>query len=287
MKTLITNGDSWVFGSEIIDPKIRAKYPSNLHPGNYETNLENDEYRLPRIWPNKLGTLLGADVINLGYPADDNESIYERTIDYLTGTYINAGLPLNDIFVIVGWSSPERSRYWYKDDKINDKFILWPSNEIFATPAQKDIYRNYVTYQWNKEEYIPRFVHLVYRLQLFFEQHHIKYLMFNAFYQGEGSGCAHPLGKDINIHAELEKIYQPKYPYWNNHNRAIKTIRHQDIWKLVDPVKYYKKDQPENSFRTYISNRLENAYSGHHASEEAHTLWAQHLLAYIMSHKII
>lgn len=287
MQTLITNGDSWVYGSEIVDPKISAMYPSHIHPGTYETKKENDPYRYPRIWPTKLANLLGLSNINLAYPADDNESIYERTIDFITTNYIKLNKNLNDLLVIVGWSSPERSRYWYKDGKISQRVIIWPSINLFSTPAQEDIWKNYVAYQWNKENYIPKFVNQVYNLQLFFEYFNIKYLMFNAFYQGNGSGCDQPLTWDINIKQELLKLEQATYPYWVDGEIKLKYYSYQDIWSLVDPIKYYCKDQKYNSCRSYISGRLVNPLSGFHPSEESHTLWAEHLCSYLQTNKII
>ena len=59
IKLIICDGDSWTAG-DIVDPKLfdDAKYVH--HP-------DNDQYRLPRVWPYKLGELLGIDVLNDSY----------------------------------------------------------------------------------------------------------------------------------------------------------------------------------------------------------------------------
>ena len=36
MKKIICNGDSWVFGCEIVNPEISKRYNKNVHPGEYD-----------------------------------------------------------------------------------------------------------------------------------------------------------------------------------------------------------------------------------------------------------
>ena len=85
---IICDGDSWVFGSEIADPEISKKYPVNTHPGAYDYLEENDNYRIPKIFPTHLGKIMDADVTNLSWPADDNGTIIRRTINYITKTLL-------------------------------------------------------------------------------------------------------------------------------------------------------------------------------------------------------
>ena len=288
MKHLITNGDSWVFGSEIVDPAIASRYPSTVHVGNYDHLPENDSYRLPRIFSTKLAERFAADSINLSWPADDNQSICNRTMEYISTNYISKGISTDDIFVIVGWSSPERARFWYRDAERSGKHIIWPSLEWHDTPAQQRFWELYVSYFWNAEEYIPRYVDTVLRFQNFCLAHGIKYLMFNAFYQGQGSGCSHPLGQDLDVAAELRTLAADGYDY------SVNGVRHpgvsaqyQNIWSTVDPVRYYCKDQQQNSFRTFISERLTEPLSGWHPSESGHELWADELYRYITSNNLL
>ena len=92
-------------------------------------------------------------------------------------------VPTDDLFVIIGWSSPERHSFWYKDDKFNGAFRLWPQVQYFDRPPQEDFWKLYVTYLWNREEYLPRYVMNVLQFQNFCDSNNIKWLCFNAFYQ--------------------------------------------------------------------------------------------------------
>ena len=44
---IICDGDSWVFGCEIVDPKIVARHSADTHLGVYDFLPENDAYRIP------------------------------------------------------------------------------------------------------------------------------------------------------------------------------------------------------------------------------------------------
>ena len=99
-KTIICDGDSWVFGSEIIDPDQEKKYPGK-HVTEYDFLPHNDSYRHSKIFPYYLGELMdNANVINLAYPADDNGNILRRTIDYITQNYLSQNKSTDDILLI-------------------------------------------------------------------------------------------------------------------------------------------------------------------------------------------
>ena len=40
---IICDGDSWVFGCEIVGPELAAKFPNNTYPGTFDYYEENDE----------------------------------------------------------------------------------------------------------------------------------------------------------------------------------------------------------------------------------------------------
>jgi hypothetical protein len=284
---LISNGDSWVFGSELVHPDVIKKYPSDIHIGHYDHLPENDNYRLPRIFTTKLANKLNAESINLAWPADDNQSICNRTISYITENYIDKGISTNNLFVIIGWSSPERVRFWYKDETRNGKHILWPSLEWHDTPSQKKFWELYVTYFWNKEEYIPRFVDTVLRFQNFCSEYNIKHLMFNAFYQGDGSGCTRQQATDINIEKELSTLLADGYRYTEGNQRFSKPISYIPIWRRISNKTYYCKDHYKNSFKTFIFDRLEQPFAGDHPSEDGHSLWAEELYRYINDNNLL
>lgn len=290
---IICDGDSWTFGCEIADPDIAKIYPRDTHPGKYDFVKENDSYRTPKIFSSHLSKLLNAPVTNLSWPADDNGTILRRTINYISQKYLANNIPTDNLFVIIGWTSPERNSFWYKDENLSYLFRLWPQVPHFDAPAQEKFWELYVAYLWNEEEYIPRYVLNVLQLQNFCRVNNIKWLCFNAFYQTPNES---PNGwNDLDIKEEVKNLKNRigGHEYHQTSN-PLKRITHSNdysaLWDSIDSVRFYKKDQPNNTFKSYIEDPVNNVVTpltGWHPSPEGHEAWANELARYIKSNNLL
>ena len=173
-KLILCDGDSWTAG-DVIDPELKGD----------PNQPANDQYRLPRVWPHKLGKLLNIDVVNKSVAGSSNDAIVRRIIPH-TINLLKKYKP-EEIFVIIGWSSPERKDFYYKGEWESWE-TLYPSqidcfdnlphgNEI------KKFYKTYLRYYWNFEEYVSRFINQNLYLHYFFKNKNIDHLFFNAFYE--------------------------------------------------------------------------------------------------------
>jgi hypothetical protein len=285
MKTkleIICDGDSWVFGSEIISPNIDG----------YDYYEINDSYRVPRIFPTFLSKIMDANVTNLSYPADDNGTILNRTILYITKEYISKGKSVDNLLVIVGWSSPERNVFFYKDDDKNfsTRFRLWPQVRHFDSISQEEFWKIYVQYLWNPEEYLPRYVMNVLQLQNFCNSQNINWMCFNSFYQTPGKHVFQ--WEDLNVKQELSKLRSGGYQYNMSVDspdlRKFGQFEYDELWNTIDPIRFYKKDQLDNTFYSFIKKYGENNYlHGQHPTPNSHEIWAHELHRYIEEHQII
>jgi hypothetical protein len=290
---IICDGDSWVFGCEIVDPTLKNQYADDIYVGHYDFEEANDAYRVPKIFPTHLAKLLNADVTNLSWPADDNGSILRRTIEYITSNYLATGKSTDNLFVMVGWSSPERNSFWYKDDKLSHLFRLWPQVQHFDAPAQEKFWELYVLYLWNAEEYMTRYVFNVLQLQNFCNQHKIKWMCFNSFYQTPKKIVTD--WNDLDVKKELEDLRGKVggYQYQKTSNplkRGSAITDYATIWDTIDPVRFYKKDQPDSTFKSYIENpenKVKPVFNGWHPSPEGHTAWANELVSYINNNNLL
>jgi hypothetical protein len=287
---IICDGDSWVFGSEIADPEISKRYGDTVHPGKYDWTPENDGYRVPRIFPTFLSKLLNVKVTNLSWPADDNGTILNRTITYITNEYIAKGKSTDDLFVIIGWSSPERNHFWYKDDKINTKFRLWPQDNHFDSKSQEDFWKIYVEYLWNAEEYMPRYVMNVLQLQNFCKVNNIKWMCFNSFYQTPNKDITQ--WNDLNVKEEVSTLSAGGAAYHISTDldniRQLHKYTYSALWDTIDSTRFYKKDEQNNTFYSFIKNsNLTTPLVGWHPSPEAHELWANELIRYIDENNLL
>ena len=279
---LICNGDSWTFGSEITDPKVDKIYggPKKVYRGTYDFKEENAPYRTQRIWSTYIREYLDCDTVNLGWPADDNTTILNRTIDFVTREYLAKGKSTDELIVVTGWSSPERNSFWWHDEEINWHFRLWPNVQHFDRPLQKDFWKIYIQHMWTTAEFIPRYIMNNITLQSWCEANNIKYLTYNSFYQIEG--------KDIqewrmNIRSMIDKMakYQYSIDFPDHENRWMLQHDWMSIWNTVKSPNFYKKDKPDNTFNDFIQTKLKDPYIGLHPSPEGHKVWAKELARYI------
>lgn len=286
---IIFNGDSWTFGCEIADPKIAKRYSADVHPGVYDYLKENDKYRLPRIYPHFMAQELDADYVNLSWPADDNNTILQRTISYITTNYINQGLPTDKLFVIIGWTSPERNSFWWRSDKYEGRFRVWPNVANFEDSKMKKFWDPYVAYTWHPEEYIVRHVLNVLQFQNFCNQHNIKWLSYNAFYQVPKEIVER--WHDLNMAKELKTISDRLgfYQYYDSKKpgRAFDAFDFRQTWATIDPVRFYKKDQDTSTFRSFIEKNVKKPLTGWHPSPAGHKAWAKELVRYVQENKLL
>lgn len=290
-KTIICDGDSWVFGSEIVDPKLVKKNPGK-HVTEYDFLPHNDSYRHNKIFPYYLAELMdNADVINLAYPADDNGNILRRTIDYITQNYLAKNISTHNLLVIVGWSSPERNSFWFKDSETNlsHNWRLWPQIQHFNHPAQEEMWKYYVSYMWNIEEYMPRYIHNVMMLQNFCNVHNIDWLCFNSFYQTPNTNVTD--WNDLNIMEELDKLESMGYQYQELFKvplgRENQYYNYKAQWELIDSDRFYKKDQPDSTFRSFINKNVTKPLNNWHPSPQGHKAWAEELYRYIHEKELL
>jgi len=285
---IICDGDSWVFGCEIVDPIIVQRYPKSTYVGEYDYLEENDNYRIPKIFPTHLGKLFNAEVTNLSWPADDNSTILNRTITYITSNYIAKNNPTDDLLVIIGWSSPERNSFWYKDENTSYRFRLWPQVALFETEQQRKFWELYVHYFWNSEEYMTRYVMNVLQFQNFCDSNNIKWMCFNSFYQTPSKDISDWV--DLDVKNELEKLNlnTTSYRKSNVENRQIYKFEYSSLWDTINSVRFYKKDNQMNTFKNFVDNsNLNTKYYGWHPSPDSHKLWAEELHDYIKSNNLI
>lgn len=260
IKELVVAGDSWTYGSEIRDPKL----PESVK----DWDPPNDAYRLPRIWPTKLGKLVNSEnVINLSYPAASNDQIIRNLVGWLTEKYLHPKKSTKDLFVVVGFTSPERKDFYYRDEKNNFWFTMWPMwKHKYPQDNINRFAELYVKNFYNIEESTHRYLNQIFYLQNLFRQFDIKHLFFQAFYQRS----------DLHIQQWKDAPY---YRHYNNQPDQL-------IWNMIDNVRFIHKNDEIHSFHNYIKSldktpNSDQAIKGMHPSELGHTWWAEHLYEYI------
>ncbi|MBR18635.1 MAG: hypothetical protein CMA64_00560 [Euryarchaeota archaeon] len=279
MTELLVCGDSWTFGSEIKDPSL----PEHIK----DWDIDNNSYRIPKIWPTLLADKLGITVTNISYPAASNDRIVRLTESWIYENYINTGKATHNLRVIVGWTSPERKDFFYTDplnEGMPNWTTIWPNQTGFdyIQPGMNDFFKNYVTFLWSEREAHNRYVHQVKSLENLCKAYKIELLMFQAFYDtGKGiHGAEDSIEfKDIvsegYINDDKEKAKLGKdHPGWHHHYSNELT---KSMWESVDRNIFIK----QSYFGFCKELGLDKTIIGQHPNEFAHVEWANYLEKHI------
>tara|TARA_R100001129_G_scaffold42270_1_gene29025 strand:- start:4207 stop:5061 length:855 start_codon:yes stop_codon:yes gene_type:complete len=274
-KTLYANGDSWTAG-DIVDPDLFGDDLSKVN------DPKNKPYRLPRVWPHKIGKELGIEVINNSHAGSSNDRIFRSTVNDILGLLLN-NKP-EDLLVVIGWSSPERKDFFYKwhNEDGGEWECLYPAELDHWTSERKeliDFYKLYVKNHWHAEEFITR--HCIHNISLhhFLKSLNIKHIFFNSFYENKED----VLNKDS--HQLLESPEFENYISDFNDSTEFNTIKRLEINNILKEYKnVYKNVFYKQSFISFLLGlNIEDEVLNYHPTEKGHQLWASNLAKYISS----
>lgn len=253
-KTLVCVGDSWTWGSEIVDPKYE------IHRGTdfLHTQLGNCPYRLSNTYPGIISKNLGFDEFyNLGACGESNDYIFDITIKWIYENYISKNIDTSNLFFIIGLTSPERIGFEYECEGRITRMMINPSWDVSNLSNEdyyetiKDFWVTYITHFSHKHEYSNRFIKQILYLENLLKNNKIKYLFFNAFY-------------DVSFFIN---------------EKTDPTLK--SLWNSIDSKFFYGKENFE-TFNTHIKKvDNKNCMTNDHPSEVGHKIWADELTKYI------
>lgn len=212
---LFTNGCSWTWGGGL-EPHFRSN------------DINDDNKRLPLVWPHHLGKLLNANkVINLSAGCGSNQRIFRTTFDWFLNEYKND----EPIIAVIQLTDPARYEYYLTDsieDFTNDQLHwtkLTPSAHILS---MRGVDPNEPIWKQRELELIKErdsrmatytLIEGVYRmigycssLAHLFEKHNVEYYFWGGYFK-----------------------FNPEYPI--RYKNYLTKINHLDFeWHSVDPI---------------------------------------------------
>ena len=284
MYDLVVAGDSWTYGSEIINTNLESNSVRDW-------DEVNDEYRNSNIYSHYLSNYLNANLKNLSFPAYSNDRILRVLINYITKFYLFPKKNTKDLFVIVGLTSPERKDFYYNSKNTSQWMTMWPAWEhnYSEYDGVNDFMKSYITYFSNKQEYLNRYVNQVYYLENFFKNNKIKYLLFQSFYQPYIFNNKISEWQD----SPYVELWDSSFHGCNDDDttKYFQGSSEREIWSLVDNYKFMNKNEENHSFHSYLLNHQnlsdENCFVGLHPNEKGHEIWANHIFEYIKKHNLL
>ena len=269
MKLILCDGDSCSAG-DVINPEVKL---INENHANVNDPL-NDSYRLPKVWPHKLGKLLNIDTLNIAHAGSSNDAIVRRTMRKVKELLLD--YEAKDLFVIIGWSSPERKDFYYTGEWDAWETIHPVSN--YQPIPDKDIDTFYEIYRdkfWNEQEYVERYIQQNLLLHYFLKEHNVKHLFFDAFYETRGHRS---MFNSLNIDdVIISSGYETEshYALMKYFLKVKKEFSLNDSFRnlLLDKNKVFEYNGKQlNSFKEELFNTKD-----HHPSEKGHEIWAKNL----------
>lgn len=274
---LIGCGDSWCFGAELVD---KEKFP-DWHFGIDQGQLKgNDRYRVEHRYLNLFGNKIGADqIITLAKSSYSNDAIVRTLIDFLVTEGYTSGRDTSELFVSIGWTSPERREFFYKNPwSGNDHWIpfgTWPIGDPKEFPELEEFRNLFMENFWNAGEYMNRWIRQIWQTEMMLKKYNIKYVMHQAFY-----------------HHHHKMIYEwDDKKYWKNTEDKI-TEADKKLWDSIDPIRYINKDNESlSTFHHVIVDKVGGdkklVFAEWHPNELGHSIWADYMFDYCTKNNLL
>lgn len=281
---LIACGDSWCWGAELVDPAEEPVPIMTLPGGGFDRQFKpiNIEYREKHRYIKLFGDKIGAtELIDLSQTSISNTAIIRKLKEYLSLEGYFSGRDTSDLFVSIGWTSPERTEFFYKNPETNDVKHMVFGPWVFSCPNEDpDVDKFLKTYSLlfcHEYEFMHRWIHEVFQTQVLLEHYNIKFVMHQAFY--------HFL--DVWFNSWKDNKYL---------ERGMATISQGDknIWELVSNKKFMHKDKKIMSAHNFMQQKANmdlddpnKAFIIMHPSEYGHRVWAEHMYNYCIQEKLL
>ena len=134
-KKIVGFGDSWMYGDELIDPRLLEE-----NPDAHSSDSANTYYRTNKCFLGLLGERYQVPVENFGLPGGSMQSSIWTFLWWLE----NEKLPLEDCLILVGHTDSDRLSFYnpahisYSDDPPWNKFIhsTWVEYGSSSVPSE-------------------------------------------------------------------------------------------------------------------------------------------------------
>jgi hypothetical protein len=281
MKDLIVTGDSWTFGSEIIDP--------SLNPDIYEWELENGDYRKKHIFPTLLSERLNLNFRkNLAFPGDSNDKIFRSLYNYLLKYYIKDSKLVHNVFLLVQLSSYDRLEFYYrsKENVVGEWKTIWPNWEHdyldFNYNRFADTYSKFIE---SPQGNLNRYLNQIFSFQNFCKTYKIPYLIVQGFYH---TGYA-PNILDWHDNAFINHYDSSNYLRTeNNTTEYFQGSSEPEIWNEIDSIRFMNKDLENHSLHSILKEKNDSSlFYDVHPSEKGHEVIAEYIENYIKKYKLL
>ncbi len=226
---LYVNGDSWVYGSELLDP---TGNPSD------HFSAEHDRYRTSFYWPRLVANSLGLELFDGSLAGSGNDRILRTSVEDLSNLIIQGRKPL----AVVAWSQLHRMEL-----PLNELYTCYVSPNDSVTPnCVREIWGKYSSDRTDLFRWALQMI----SLDGFMKSNSISYLATTVF-------------KENYWLFEKHVDHQDFAPYLSQLISRVGIRQHllnnslSSVLKLFPDVKYGPGGHPLEQGQVYLAEHIE------------------------------
>lgn len=280
---IIACGDSWCWGAELVDPDNEPYWIPNADNHHLHLLPVHEQYRLKHKYIQVFADGVQADeIIDLSQVSISNDAIIRKLTEWLLVEGYTTGRDTSDLFVSIGWTSPERVEFYNKEyggvDGVWLPFGSWSTNDgVYSNDDISKFMKLYFKHFLNEGGFIHHWLFQLWQTEMMLKKFNIKYVMFQAFYDH----CYHG--------------YSPHH--WDDHAYTadyIDTITAGDkiLLQSFDQIRFMEVNP---SLIGTSHNFMVNAAGGDtkkvigswHPNVLGHRIWGEYMSKYCLENKLL
>jgi hypothetical protein len=278
---IIYCGDSWTWGAELFPPS--EINPLSINKNELYFTPEYMEYRLSNKYTTKLTEKLNfTESVDLSRQSISNDAIHRKLVEYLATEGYLSGRDTSDLFVSIGWTSPERTEFFFKEKWGEDNYVEvgpWSLEMSHYTQCPQDVktfLRLYCENFWEPGGFLHRYILTLYQTQMLLKTHNIKYVMHQAFYHHFLPPLMPNDWDDVKYKEKFDTI----------------TLGDKRLWSLLDEKRFMYLNHPDTgTFHHFIINAVggdpRKVLEGWHPNSLGHQIWADEMYKYITENQLL
>jgi len=280
---IVACGDSWCWGAELVDPDQEPFWMPNADNHHLHYIPVHEKYRLEHKYIQIFADRVHAnEIIDLSQASISNDAIIRKLTEWLLVEGYTTGRDTGDLFVSIGWTSPERTEFYNKEyggvDGAWLPFGSWSMNK--GVYKDKDITKFmelYYKHFFNEGKFIHHWLLQLWQTEMMLKKFNIKYVMFQAFYDDCYRGYS-PYQWDDTVYTDnyIDKI----------------TPGDKILKQNFDPVRFMewspsKIGTSHNFMVNAAGGDAKKVIGSWHPNVLGHSIWGEHMSKYCLENKLL
>ena len=280
---IVACGDSWCWGAELVDPDQEPFWMPNADNHHLHYIPVHEKYRLEHKYIQIFADRVHAnEIIDLSQASISNDAIIRKLTEWLLVEGYTTGRDTGDLFVSIGWTSPERTEFYNKEyggvDGAWLPFGSWSMNDnVYENNEVSKFMKLYFKYFLNAGGFIHRWLMQIWQTEMMLKKFNIKYVMFQAFYDDCYRGYS-PYQWDDTVYTDnyIDKI----------------TPGDKILKQNFDPVRFMewspsKIGTSHNFMVNAAGGDAKKVIGSWHPNVLGHSIWGEHMSKYCLENKLL